>query len=266
MTTVSPPPRVPLRLVAVPAEHGGWGFLLEPIVLGLLAAPTLPGALLGVAALGAFLTRHPLKLALNDRRRGKRYPRTRLAEKFAVAYGALTVLALALSLWHAPAIVLLPAVLAAPLAFVQLRFDALNKSREALPEVVGALALAATAPMIALLGGVGLLPALALWAVLACRSAPSILYVRARLRLERGQPARPALVIAAHLAALGGVLAGVLAGVLPALALAAALALLARAAHGLSRFRRPVRPTVIGVREMLFGLGVVLLVGFGVRP
>ncbi|MDX2007394.1 MAG: hypothetical protein SFU83_19325 [Meiothermus sp.] len=31
--------KVPLRSVALPNEHGGWGFTLEPILLGLLVAP-----------------------------------------------------------------------------------------------------------------------------------------------------------------------------------------------------------------------------------
>src|SRR6185436_9751194 len=37
VTAIPLPPRgVALRPLALPAEHGGWGFVLEPIVLGLL--------------------------------------------------------------------------------------------------------------------------------------------------------------------------------------------------------------------------------------
>ncbi len=56
--------RIRLRPIALPAEHGGWGLLFEPIVLGLLLAPSLAGLLLSVAATGAFLARHPFKLAI----------------------------------------------------------------------------------------------------------------------------------------------------------------------------------------------------------
>ncbi|VAV92581.1 Putative membrane-spanning protein, partial [hydrothermal vent metagenome] len=31
--------RVNVRSIALPTEHGGWGFTLEPILLGLLVAP-----------------------------------------------------------------------------------------------------------------------------------------------------------------------------------------------------------------------------------
>src|SRR3954465_13030737 len=71
-------PRTPLHLrpLAIPNEHGGWGFLFEPIVLAGLAAPSLGGALVAIAAVAAFLARHPLKLAAGDVVRGRRYPRT----------------------------------------------------------------------------------------------------------------------------------------------------------------------------------------------
>jgi hypothetical protein len=39
-----------LRAVALPTEHGGWGFTLEPIVLGLAVAAGPAGAGLAAAA------------------------------------------------------------------------------------------------------------------------------------------------------------------------------------------------------------------------
>ena len=63
--------RAPLRGVALPSEHGGWGLTLEPGLLGLLVAPSVAGACLAVAAVVAFVARTPLKLALVDRRRGR---------------------------------------------------------------------------------------------------------------------------------------------------------------------------------------------------
>src|SRR3990170_8834085 len=92
------PVDVRMRLVALPAEHGGWGLLLEPIALGLALAPTAAGALLGLAAIGAFLARHPLKIALADGRRSVRYPRTLWAERFALGYGLVGVAAFVIAL------------------------------------------------------------------------------------------------------------------------------------------------------------------------
>jgi len=62
-----------------------------PILLGLWVAPSVAGAWLSLAALAAFLTRQPLKLALGDRRRGKRFPRTIWADRFALFYSAIAL-------------------------------------------------------------------------------------------------------------------------------------------------------------------------------
>ncbi|MBZ9713567.1 YwiC-like family protein [Deinococcus multiflagellatus] len=248
------PRRLPLRPIALPAEHGGWSLLLEPLVLALLLVPSAGGALLAGAAASLFLTRHPLKLALNDRRRGKRYPRTAWAERFAALYAALALgcglaaLALAGGSWG------WPLLLAAPLALLQLRFDAHNRGRDLLPEIAGAAALAAAAPALVLAGGGDARVAWALWAVAGTRAAVSILYVRARLRLERGAPAPGRGPVLAHVLALGGMLALAALDLVPTLSVLAFGALLARAAHGLSSQRRPARATVIGLRELLFGL------------
>src|SRR4051794_26497589 len=98
------PPRVSLQRVLIPSEHGGWGFLFEPILLGLLVAPSWVGLALALAAVSAFLVRHPLKLALADRRRGKRYPRTVVAEKLALGLGILAALLLTAALLASPAL------------------------------------------------------------------------------------------------------------------------------------------------------------------
>lgn len=61
-----------IRPVAVPSEHGGWGFVLELALLGLLLAPAVAGTRLAMAMLGPFLARQSLKLVLADRRGGRR--------------------------------------------------------------------------------------------------------------------------------------------------------------------------------------------------
>ena len=68
------PVTVPWKAVALPAEHGGWGFLTEPVVLGLVLAPSAAGLCLALAALAAFLTRHPLRLWLMRSTQGRPVP------------------------------------------------------------------------------------------------------------------------------------------------------------------------------------------------
>ena len=255
--------QVRLKTIALPPEHGAWGFLLEPILLGLLVTPSWAGLLLGLGVLGAFLARHPLKLAFNDRRRGKRFARTPLAERVALGYGLLAALGTVGAVALAGLGSLLPFILVSPLLAVLLVSVYHNRSRDLLPELAGALALAATAPGIALAAGEGGKLALALWLVLAARSVPSVLYVRARLRLERDQPHSRALVLAANLVGVGGVAGLAVAGTAPWLAVLALCILLARAVWGLSPWRRQVRVQTIGFLEMGYGLLVVLLAALG---
>lgn len=250
------------QAVALPPEHGSWGLVGEPVVLGLLVAPSWPGLLVALGAFAAFLAYRPLKVAYGDLRRGKRYPRTALALRFAAGFGvaAGAVLAAAVSLagggW------LLPFALAAPLGTVFVVYD-LRPGRSWEAEVSAPVAFASTAAAVALAGQWPVAPALGLWAVMAGRALPSVLYVRARLHLERGEPAARGLAVGAHLAAVAGAGALAGAGLLPWLAVLALLLLLARAALGLSPFRRRVPPRVIGFSEIGWGVVTVLLAAAG---
>jgi hypothetical protein len=252
-----------LRAVALPVEHGGWGFLLEPIVLGLIVAPSAAGAALAGAALLGFLARHPLKLALADRARGGQTWRTLLAERCAAAYGLLAV-ALLVAAWPLAARPFWPLLAAAaPLGLVQLAYDVRLKGRHVVPETAGALALTAIAPAIARAAAWDGSDALLLWAVLALRALSAILYVRARLRLDRGLPADLRQTVAGHVAALAAVLALALLGRAPWLAALAFAILLARAAHGLSPGRGRLRPQTLGFRELGFGALTTALLALG---
>jgi len=254
---------VSLKAVALPVEHGGWGMLAEPLVMGLLLAPTLAGLGLAVAALGAFLVRHPLKLALSDWRRGTRYPRTILAAKVAATYGLITLAGFGLAVWRAPAAAWLPVLLAAPLGGLQLWYDARLQGRQLLPEVLGGVALGAGASALMLAGGWGMAPALAAWALLAAKAMASVVYIRSRLRRDRDQPASRWPGLLAHLAALGLAVALALLGWGPWLGVAGMAVLLARAAHGLSPWHRRVRPQVVGFTELGYGILTALLLCAG---
>jgi hypothetical protein len=260
-----PPSATSWRAVAVPAEHGGWGFLVEPVVLGLVLAPSAAGGCLALAAFAGFLARHPLRLVLLDRRKGVRYPRTALAERFFAGYALLALLMLAGAFALAGDLFWLPLVLATPLGLVALAFDALGRSREALPESAGAIALAVSAATIALAGGAPAGLAWGAWALVALRAVTSVLYVRARIRLDRGRDAGPGAVISGHVVALAAATGLAWTGWGPWLAVAAFAVLLARAAWGLSSRRRPLRPQSLGFQELGYGLLTLALLAIGYR-
>ncbi|MFN8376296.1 MAG: YwiC-like family protein [Anaerolineae bacterium] len=254
-----------LKSVALPAEHGGWAFLYEPILAGLLLAPSAAGFLLSLSALGVFLIHQPLKIAVKDRLKGKRYLRTQWAERFAALYVLLALAGCLLAYLSVGTVFLPPILLAVPFAAVQLYYDASNRGREGVAEICGAVALSALAPALTLIAGWTLAEALGLWLILAARAVTSILYVRVRLRLEKGKPVDTRVAVGSHVAA--ALLFAVLATLAftPKLAVVAFVVLLARAAHGLSRYRRPTPAKHIGFQEVGFGLLTVLLTVAGYK-
>lgn len=260
MGTVTEPVRI--KSVALPIEHGGWGLLGEPVLLGLLLAPSWAGLGLALAGLGAFLARHPLKLAVADWRARRRVPRTPLAERVALLYASLGAAGLALAMTGRPAF-WLALCAAAPFALVQFAHDALGRSRHLLPELSGSIALSSLAAAVLAAGGWPLGPALVAWLLLSAKSIGAILYVRARLRAERGAGRSLAAPLGVHVAALvvGSSLAA--AGRAPWLSALAFALLLARAVRGLTRSSGKTRPQVVGMQELAYGLTFVLLLALG---
>jgi hypothetical protein len=252
---------VRLRNIALPVEHGGWGLSLEPVVLGLLVAPSIPGMFLAVATLAAFLARYPLKLAMGDRRNARRFPRSLVAERFALLYISVASLSLVAALATATSYqLLLPLLLASPLALVQLHFDRIGRSRTLLPELSGATAMASIATSIALAGGWPSTSAFGLWAILTARVVPTMLYVRARVKALRRQPAPASPVIAIHLLAFVAALLLAWAKAIPALPAVVPLILLGRAVYGFSIYDRATTARQTGFRELGFGAMTVITV------
>src|SRR5512132_3558337 len=103
--------------------------------------------------MGAFLARHPFKLAVSDWRRGRRTPRTNLAERFAILYVVIAALGLAVAITAARGNFLLPLLIAAPFTIIQLFYDSSGRSRTLIPELAGSISIGASATAIALAGG-----------------------------------------------------------------------------------------------------------------
>lgn len=250
------PARPALRPLALPTEHGGWGFLFEPLVLALAVAPSWSGALIAIAFVSGFLTRQPLKLALQDLLRGRSYPRTRWCWKFAAAYSGTAALALTLAIVISGWAIAIPLAIVAPLAIVQLVFDARNRSRSLLPELGGAIAMSSSAAAIAIAAGLPLAVVIALPAVIVARGIPTILYVRTLLMRSHKKEASAFLPLALHALALG-----VSWFLFPALVTAMFAVLFVRAAWGLTHAIPPAKK--IGWTEIAWGTTTVVIAAIG---
>ncbi|MCS7072329.1 MAG: YwiC-like family protein [Anaerolinea sp.] len=261
---------VSIRAIALPVQHGGWGFWLEPTLLGALVAPSLPGLLLSAAALLVFLFHHPFVIAFKDWRKGRHYARTRLATRFALIFGGGALLLASTATLIAQSQTgdirfLLPIALSAPLAGIQLVEEARGQGRRLSAEIAGATLFAALAPASALQTNWADAAAFGLWAILIARAVPSIVYVRARLRLEKGRPAPVLPVIGLHAGALLVLAVLTLIDIVPFTALIGGAILFGRAALGTSTWRQPVSARIIGFREIAYGVIVILLAAAGYR-
>lgn len=254
---------VSVRSVALPAEHGGWSLTLEPVLLGLLVEPSAAGLAMAAVALVAFLVRTPLKVAMVDRRRTRRLPRTRLAERVAgvellvaVALVTYAVVATEQAFWW-------PLVAAAPLVAVELWYDIRSRSRRLIPELAGSVGIGAVAAAIALAGGATSLVALGLWFVAGARAIAAIPFVRVQIRRVKQQPHRRGTSDAAQLAAVAVATLGYIMGGVPGAGLSAMVGL--AIAHAALVRRPPPRVPTLGAQQVVLGLTVVLVTVLGVR-
>ncbi|MBK6440528.1 MAG: YwiC-like family protein [Candidatus Neomicrothrix subdominans] len=255
--------RSPLRTVALPSEHGGWGLTLEPVLLGLLVAHSVSALCIGLAAVLAFLARTPLKLAVVDARRGRTLERTRMARKVAAAELAVLAVLVVIAFLTATPGFWWPIFGIAPLLLVELSYDIRSRSRRLIPELAGAVGIAGVAAMMALAGGLDTAVALGLWAVLAGRAIAAIPTIRSQVLKLHGRPTKAVLPVAADLVALALVAATAIAE--PALiagAVAVAVAIVAQRA--LIAWAPTERAVVLGIRQTVMGLAVVIATAIGV--
>ena len=250
---------VRIKTIALPVEHGGWGFLLEPIVLGVLLAPSVAGVYLALSAVATFLARQPLTLLVLNRNRPS--PRTALARRFAILYLVIAVSAFAAAIVFSEHGFILPLAIAAPLACVQLIYDCSGRRRVLPAEVAGAIAISSLVAALALADGWPRGASFALWAVVVARAVPSIFYVRGCLARLHRRATSPLPTWLAHVAALIVVAVLINRGVAPRLALVAMMILALRAVAGLRN--SGVTPRQLGLGEIAFGAITVLAVVCG---
>jgi hypothetical protein len=98
---------------------------------------------------------------------------------------------------------------------------------------------------------------------MAARAVPAVVYVRARLRLEKGQPFSRMPVFIAHGAAILVALGLAIAELAPVLVVVTMAILLLRAIYGLAPRPQPTPAKIIGLQELAYGIMTVVLVYAG---
>lgn len=260
---VAPAAKINLKQISLPTEHGSWGFLFEPIVVALAIGPSISGLAIAIMTIGAFLSRQPLKVLIIDRLGQKNNARAQAAVTFILMFSALSAVGFASTLYLTGIRPLMPFILVVPFAAVQIYFDGSRKSRGLLPELLGGVSISASSAAILLAGGATLFAAAAIWILMIARLIPSIIYIRNRLRLEKGKDHSLRQPIGVHsIAFIATVILAYYGGV-PWLAVAAMALLLFRAVTGLSATRKKLKAMQIGVLEVIYGAVMVLAVVVG---
>lgn len=246
--------------LTLPKEHGSWSLALEPVVLGLLVAPSAAGAALALAAGAGFFMRRPMKLALAGKR-DSRQPLAIICTTILALVGLWGLLLAArfgaVGCWWP----LLPAALAGA---VFAWWDGRNGARQGAAELAGALAFALLPTSFGTFAGWSVATSLALTVMMLVRSVPTVLTVRTYLRIRKGLACSiaPALVmtgvgigVTAWLAALG---------LMPWEAGVFALVFAARTSW-LLLGRPRLTARTLGITEAVLGALMVLILSFAWR-
>ncbi|MFO1446951.1 MAG: YwiC-like family protein [Opitutaceae bacterium] len=244
--------------VFLPKEHGSWSLALEPITLGLLAAPSLAGAALGLAGFAGFLARRPVRAIAQ----GSGGRDTWIAAGLLIGCG--------LAAFVCSARLVSPAMLArllvlAPGAILFVICDIQGESRAASAELAGSATFALLPFVLASFAGESTASAISLTLLALARSLPTVIMVRWYLRWQKGQ-ATPRL--APLLAGLGGLALTILLAALrlvPWLAVSGASLLWIRTGWWLSSRRPRWSARRIGVTEALLGVAYTTLVVLAYR-
>jgi hypothetical protein len=251
------------RSVAFPTEHGGWGFTFEPILLGLLVAPTATGWELGVAATAVFLARRPIKLVTTDLVRRRWLKRSSTALAAAGLYGLIAIAGAAGAVVTREGPFWWPLIVAMPLALVSLRADAHSQNRGLVPQLSGAVAMGSTVAAITMGAGWGWVPSFGLWGVLATRDVAAIVLARGMVRRFKSKAVPHGPILWVQMAAILATIGLALADASPWLSVVA-MGLLAVTSI-ISLRRPPVPARMVGWTQMGVGMIVVLLTALGVH-
>jgi hypothetical protein len=251
------------RHIALPSEHGSWVFILSPLLIGLFAGGgwSLSSAYLVIAAMSAFLLRQPVIIAVKAYS-GRRSRRDLPAARFWITvYGLVGLFSLAGLILQGFANILILALPGIPVFVWHLVLVSRRAERRQIGvEIVGSGVLALAAPA-AYWVGIGETAPMGWWlfGLTWFQSAASIVYAYQRLEQrvldhypglqERLRMGRRALLYTSF--NLASVVALSLAQILPAWLFLPYAIQWVETIYGTQRPAVGVKPTHIGVRQLI---------------
>jgi len=252
--------RFHLKQIAVPREHGSWGYTLEPLALALLVAFSVNGLLLSLVTFFIFFAHQPIRIIFNKKLNRK------LKTKAYFVFSFYSIFAMALLvrvLMFESFYQLLPFFISVIIMSGYLLLELNNVKKNIVTELLAAVSIGMIAMNIVLLNGWHLTYSAAFLLVILSRAVPTTFYVRSKLQIAKKQPVQEFSVIVSTFVSLLIVLVLAYFLYLPLLSIAAVLILIGRAYIGIYKSTGKVNIKNLGIMEFVYGIIFVLLVAAG---
>ncbi len=252
--------KINIRQIALPTEHGSWGFVLEPLILSLLVAYSFPGLILGFCTFFMFLSHQPLK---NILKRKKQSSYNKASFIVLGIYSLFIVSLFAIVFFQVSIDTLIPFGAAVVIMMIYITSLYLKKNRELISELSAPISISLITLSIVLFAEWRLINVLVFFFILLARSIPTTFYVHAKLLMIKKKPAKKLTSILQGILFTLILLLFSILGYSPYLAVFASLLLLIRAYWGLYVSKEKVKVKVFGIWEFIYGGLFVLIVAAG---
>ncbi|MCF6268550.1 MAG: YwiC-like family protein [Melioribacteraceae bacterium] len=247
-----------LSKIALPKEHGAWGFVLEPLLLSLIVAFTLDGLLLALATFFMFLLNQPFKI-LTTKSVNKKFRTTAIA--LLIFYLSIAILLLVFPLLNTEFYLLLPFYTAVIILLVYKYFEFYNFSRNLFIELLPIFSMTLIATSIVMIDNSFTINPIVFGILLLSRAVPTVIYINAKVKWIKGFEFS---IIPTHILNSAFFLFIIYASfnnLLPMLSILGAFILTLRSAIGFSRFNFCKTVKQIGVAEFIYGSLFVVING-----
>lgn len=244
--------------VALPKEHGAWGFVLEPLLFSLLVAFTLDGLLIALVMFFMFLSSQPFKL-ITTKSTSKRL---RFAAKVALLfYLSISIVSLVVLILSADFYSIIPFYTAIILLFLYKIAEYNSLSRNLFVELLPIFSMTLVAISIIMIDSSFNINPIVFGVLLLSRAIPTVFYINAKVKWVKGFKFS---VLPTHLLNVGFLLFVIYAGLnnlLPLLSILGSVLLTIRAIIGFSKFSFTKTVKQIGVAEFVYGSLFVVING-----
>ncbi len=252
--------KVNIRQIALPIEHGSWGFVLEPLILSLIVAYSFPGLLLAVCTFFMFLSHQPIKILFKNK--PDDYNK-KIAIFFLIIYLLVILVLFVFVLLSVKLQSLIPFGLSLVVMIIYLSNLYNQKNRELINELSAPISISLLVLSILLFKNWQLEYVISFWIILLSRSVQTTFYVHTKLLMYKKKKYNlsVSIIISVFFTLLLIILAKL--KLAPSLAYFASILLFFRTVWGLFVTKNHFKVKTFGILEFVYGATYLALVALG---